>query len=513
MQPKSLYLGLSSEQKAILDGSGRLKIVKAVPGAGKTRLFVAAFEQYRDRLGRPGSGVAALSFTNVARDEISQRLGGWRSPDFVGTIDSFLLHFVIRPFGHLVGINSDGAQLIPAPLASHFEQTVVVGHKTSDRARLMEVEFVGTDPQERVRMRARTPYKAVDVPPSATKPILREKRTLWKTLGYLSHSDSHLLAARILREPTHHNAVINCISRKFPFVLVDELQDTQFFLGEALKSILGCARVEGLVVGDPEQAIYEFGGAHPSLFEDLEKLPGAVPYDLAKTHRCCKEVCRTMRAVSCRPADIEPADGIAGGRCILLVVGDREREIVSNLLRLVKSTHQTGEKVAVLSRQTGTAVMIRGAARRAKFPGQSSIANHTHQAVLRLLEGDPGNARRIIEADLANLALHRNVATRRLLADAGIPLPKWRRTVGSLLLQAADSAHRESWSEWQARVKGLFGAALSDLGFAETAMALGTKFRNAPREALSMPRELDISPVISVDWPPGTEIRNIHEVK
>ena len=95
----------------------RITVVSAGPGSGKTRVFVEAFRRQLDRWTFTGAGIAALSFTNVAHEVISQRLGGTPAgPHFVGTLDSFLWRFVVRPFGHLAGLTEEGPTLIPSPL-------------------------------------------------------------------------------------------------------------------------------------------------------------------------------------------------------------------------------------------------------------------------------------------------------------------------------------------------------------------------------------------------------------
>ena len=71
---------------------------KQRPGSGKTRALVARFLQTAAAQHR---GVALLSFTNAAVDEVRRRTGGsaqaLKAPHFVGTIDSFLHRFIVTP--------------------------------------------------------------------------------------------------------------------------------------------------------------------------------------------------------------------------------------------------------------------------------------------------------------------------------------------------------------------------------------------------------------------------------
>ena len=115
-------IALSPLQRAILDAPERVRLVRAGPGSGKTRVFVAELQRQFSTWTNHRNGIAALSFTNVAQQEIATRLGGYPpAPHFVGTLDAFLWRFIVRPFAHLAAIAAAGARLVPAPLAQHLD--------------------------------------------------------------------------------------------------------------------------------------------------------------------------------------------------------------------------------------------------------------------------------------------------------------------------------------------------------------------------------------------------------
>jgi DNA helicase-2/ATP-dependent DNA helicase PcrA len=509
MQP----IKLSPEQQSILDSPARLKVVKAGPGAGKTRLFVAALQRYREQLPRLGCGVAALSFTNVAQKEIADRLGGWRPPNFVGTIDSFLLRFVVHPFGHIVGLKKAGGRLIPAALYSHFDNDVQVGQQNTLRAKLHDVQFVGVDSQSKPLLRARTAYNSTDVHPSAYSGVLSAKRKAWRILGHFSHSDSHFLANEILRHPEHGAAVVELVLRRFPFLLVDELQDTQFFLGEALVALFGSSSAKGMAVGDPDQAIYEFGGAHPTLFDRLANVPGAETLTLDKTHRCSKTVCKVASQLSCRGATIQGESDLVDGRCLLFILQDAHNEVPISVASAVTGLCQEGDEIAILTRKTETAKALGGLRRAAEFPGKSKIPRRFHTAVLKLLGGDGATARRIVETDLAEMVFDVRVVTKEILLTAKISPHDWRRAVGSTLLEAAAQISGETWAGWQTRTKAHLSKVFTALRCPTKIDILGQKFQNSPVSALAEVRDLHFQSTSAIQLPAGAVIKNIHEVK
>src|SRR5688500_7883187 len=91
-------------QLEIVQHTGDLLVI-ACPGSGKTR--TAGYRVAR-LIAQHGDSypVAATSYTNVAIAEIRRICSGLgvtpASPHFMGTLHSFLLSFVFRPFARLV---------------------------------------------------------------------------------------------------------------------------------------------------------------------------------------------------------------------------------------------------------------------------------------------------------------------------------------------------------------------------------------------------------------------------
>ena len=79
--------------------------IHACPGSGKTTILVAKLAILSRRWKWSNRGICVLSHTNVAREEIEERLGslsvGKRLlsyPHFIGTIQSFFDTFLAMPF-------------------------------------------------------------------------------------------------------------------------------------------------------------------------------------------------------------------------------------------------------------------------------------------------------------------------------------------------------------------------------------------------------------------------------
>ena len=89
-------------------GSRGRVIVKACPGSGKTYAVANKLLSYINNWSKYHQGIAALSFTNVASNEIYEKansihngLGKLGYPHFIGTVDSFINEFIVLRYGHL----------------------------------------------------------------------------------------------------------------------------------------------------------------------------------------------------------------------------------------------------------------------------------------------------------------------------------------------------------------------------------------------------------------------------
>ena len=100
----TIKVGLSEKQNEIVFADDGAICVKASAGSGKTRVLT---ERIRYLLGKTNKKVLALTFTNMAGDEIKERLND--IPDiekrvFVGTFHSFC-QSMLESHGNLIGLS------------------------------------------------------------------------------------------------------------------------------------------------------------------------------------------------------------------------------------------------------------------------------------------------------------------------------------------------------------------------------------------------------------------------
>ena len=103
----------TTEQVEFLESSGKV-VLHACPGSGKTTIVARKLANYLQCWNRPHQGIAVLSFTNVASDEIRHQATEMLpegycvdDPHFIGTLDSFIDNFIFLRFGYATYIFSD----------------------------------------------------------------------------------------------------------------------------------------------------------------------------------------------------------------------------------------------------------------------------------------------------------------------------------------------------------------------------------------------------------------------
>ncbi|MFW2829825.1 UvrD-helicase domain-containing protein [Sphingomonas sp. ID0503] len=240
------------EIKACLDpGAPKSFFLYAGAGSGKTRSLKEALDYFRDSFGagfrRSGKKVAVITYTNAAADEIAARVG--QDALFpISTIHSFCWSQIGT---HHTDIQAWLLKTLPEDLAELREKQAK-GRAGSKAA------------QDRERAIAST-IKRLEW-------LATPRRFTYNPNGdnfgadSLSHSEVlKITSSFILSKPSMQAVLVN----KYPFLLIDESQDTNKSLVEAFFSLAALHKGKfalGLF-GDTMQRIYSDG--HPELGQNI----------------------------------------------------------------------------------------------------------------------------------------------------------------------------------------------------------------------------------------------------
>lgn len=352
------------EQQAVLENKekARIRVVRSAPGSGKTWLVAEVIRQALDTWPKGTSGIAALSFTRVGGDEIRKAVGhDLDHPHFVGTIDAFLFRYVIRPhLRHVFNWFANPRLLVGEWGAEHWDRVSSNKATVGKGINLFGCAYIGEDQGQEVI--AHKPRKAFQLQPLTGNDLslVRDaKKKIWAQHGLLTHSDAAFWAAKVLADPTFGPVVRVEVIQRFPFLIVDELQDTGYFLGKSVRLLLEELSATGMLVGDPDQSIYEFTGARPDLFESFEAIGGAVTFPLANSQRCPPAVVRAAMHLK----DVKGAIGPnheKKGRATLVRYNDMVEDTRKVIGAICASRSAKGLKVVARGTTTIDALIGRG---------------------------------------------------------------------------------------------------------------------------------------------------------
>lgn len=265
----------------------------AGPGAGKTRFLVNHVNNILRNSKRMGitRKVACITYTNAGVNAIVERLEATIDHVEVTTIHSFLYKNVLKPYAWIlkdefdIPINLlDGHDnIIPrysimAEWKSNTQQNYINDIDQLSKE-LSSLRWTMEDDKS-INLKLKYPSKLKMKKSS----YLEYKKLCWEK-ALLSHDDVLFLAYKILNK---NDRITKVIRAMFPYILVDEFQDTSPIQAEILRLIGESETVVG-VIGDIAQSIYSFQGAVPQKFSQFA-LNNLCHFKIENNHRSTKKV-------------------------------------------------------------------------------------------------------------------------------------------------------------------------------------------------------------------------------
>lgn len=285
--------------------------VFAGPGAGKTTWLIQHLINILKtscRLHKTRK-IACITYTNVAAEEVMNKLTCDKCRFDISTIHSFLYRNIVKPFSYLIANDENGEPL--------FEIDSLDGHSEhiphSDRIRRwrltiekmnnkkynyfnysqnktnlftqlssLDYSFVGDSIDLVFRK-----HRGVAIP-TRNGELWIYKKKYWLD-GIMHHEDVLYFSYLIINKSPR---ILEFIRNKFPYILIDEFQDTTELQTWVLKKIAESDTNIG-VIGDLAQSIYKFAGATRSDFENFQ-LKNIGSYKLEKNHRSTERIIKFL---------------------------------------------------------------------------------------------------------------------------------------------------------------------------------------------------------------------------
>lgn len=286
-----LLAGLNDKQKeAVLHFEGPLLIL-AGAGSGKTRVLTHRIAYLIEEHQVPPYHILALTFTNKAANEMRERVNNiieyGAGSIWVSTFHSTCVRILRRFIDHL---GYDNAFTIYDSDDQKSLMKDICKQLNIDTKKYKERTFLNAISSAKDELKTPEQY-ADEVAKEYNKKIFgrvyKEYQKRLKQNNALDFDDLIMLTVQLFQQNAE---ILNHYQERFPFILVDEYQDTntaQFTLLNLLAS-----RYQNLcVVGDDDQSIYRFRGANIHNILNFEKIfPATKVIRLEQNYRSTKNI-------------------------------------------------------------------------------------------------------------------------------------------------------------------------------------------------------------------------------
>ena len=306
---------MTPEREAYFRARGRV-ILNACPGSGKTTCLVhKLMDLLKECHAANGAyaGIACLSFTNKAKDEIQNKYKAVTGeslhyPHTASTIDRFINQFITLPFFNLLNREFGRPKIIDN--ADIIEQSLTV----SFQGRNGTLQKMLRPPFNRFKNKDDTAlyrsYPPGDIwielggsfsfagkqpNPDKVEPAVFQAygKALfdWKVKnGLITSLDSAYLGLKIL---TDNPKIGQWLIKRFPVIIIDEAQDNSAVQHALFDKLLAYGHSHIELIGDPYQSLYEWRDAKPLLFLDKYHGQGWFALPLSQNRRS------TQRIIDC----------------------------------------------------------------------------------------------------------------------------------------------------------------------------------------------------------------------
>lgn len=269
-------------------------LVLAGPGSGKTRVLTFRIARLVEGTPDKHFKILGLTFTNKAAAEMRERIAtlvpNASERTLLTTFHSFAAD-LLRQHGHHVGLKPDFTILVQdADRHSLLDEAIDRAEgaqlgRTSEKllpliSRLIENDIA---PDQAFEVLQRGSFDEPGVLASVYqhyRALMIEKNTL----------DFGGLIAEALGILERRTGVRKQIQRIYPYICVDEFQDTNLSQYKILRHLVNPSTKNLFVVADDDQIIYQWNGASPERLWSLRDDFGMELLQLPENYRCPKAV-------------------------------------------------------------------------------------------------------------------------------------------------------------------------------------------------------------------------------
>ena len=335
-----------------------VRLIEAGPGAGKTRTIV---ERFIAQAKKTESGIALISFTNVAADEARERCAPYmlEYPHFVGTVDAFLHRYIVTPlfirrYGFAPRYVRSWDEIIHSSIGV-TKGEIPLDYFQSDFTDNEEIFFHIVKGANRFA-NAYLSHVTKSVEDNLVD-IAKRKLERYFSNGLISCDQARVYANLYLRQEEELRRVLAC---RFSEVIIDEFQDCSS-IEIGIAELLAKSGIHVVTVGDPYQNIYEFRGTSTSFYKQykdsiLKRYPSN-EVKLSKNYRSIEKICVFISKLRMTDLMVASEKEVQGELAVL--IGDDEEQL-QRFNELLRRYGIDREKAIVLAHSTKQAHILSG---------------------------------------------------------------------------------------------------------------------------------------------------------
>lgn len=371
--PKGCCFINDDEKKAIIR-CNESRDIEACPGSGKTTTLLAKLLILANRMPLEGNkGICVLTHTNVAIDEIKEKLGSkadvlFRYPNHFGTIQSFVDKFLAIPYfrNNKDEFNEDVKSVkiefeyykhaLLKDYRNNFPGNLKYGLGLKFEDKVDEL-LVGMcyDPKDSSNLLwgingNKIPYSAGCKTYLSLKNL---KDELYKK-GTLKFEDAFLLANKSLDE---NKKLALSFNERFKYVFIDEMQDTAQHQIDILDKVFDYENTIVQRFGDPNQAIY-----NKVSLDKVWNPRNPLPINLSR--RFGENIATVLKTVCIEDNSDLIASKDVGSLSPIMIVFEDPLDVLPKYCELVleKETEYKGDKLTVfeISKREGKPIKAVG---------------------------------------------------------------------------------------------------------------------------------------------------------
>lgn len=270
-----------SQSQAITHVAGPMMVI-AGPGSGKTTVICRRIKYLIESAGVSPADILVITFTKAAAVEMEQRfrrlVAGKDYKVRFGTFHSVFFWIIKTAYGlsnSSVILEEEKRRLLDQILR---EMKVSYDNKEDIISSVIsQISLVKCDMIEIEN------YYSKDMPEYEFRELYRKFDRALKRTGKIDFDDMMVMCYELL---INRPDILEKCRRLFPYIMVDEFQDSNRIQYEILK-LLATPENHVFVVGDDDQSVYGFRGARPEIMQQFRRdFPSCKLVYLNENYRC-----------------------------------------------------------------------------------------------------------------------------------------------------------------------------------------------------------------------------------